>query len=107
MLKGDFFPPKLFLTLFSNIDIILESDPDPNVAKILDPDQNSMYRIWIHNTAQKPVMFTWECRWEGQYRGVAKPDLAKPQVSMVEEEHPQKPACADGRDNIMSSLILA
>ena len=28
-------------------------DLDPNLAKILDPDPNSMYSIWIHNTAQK------------------------------------------------------
>ena len=30
--------------------------PDPNWAKIQDPDPNSMYSIWIHNTASCQVI---------------------------------------------------
>ena len=42
-----------FFSFFS----LLTPDPDPNWGKILDPDPetNSMYSIWINNTAFKPV----------------------------------------------------
>ena len=48
---------KLFLIFSSKIDSIT-LDPDPNWAKILDPDPNSMYLDpQVHNTCLSPNIF--------------------------------------------------
>ena len=52
--KENYFYLKLFLIIFFKIDsktLYLDPDLDPNWGKILDPDPNQMYCIWIHNTA--------------------------------------------------------
>ena len=52
--KENYFSLKLFKKISFKVDsIALDPDPDPNWAKILDPDPNSMYSIWIHNTGVK------------------------------------------------------
>ena len=52
--KENCFYLKLFLiSSFKNDSITMDPDPDPNWAKILDPDPNSMYldpQHWLYHS---------------------------------------------------------
>ena len=42
-----------------SITLDMDPEPDPNWAKILDPDLNSMYSNWIHNTVLQDASSAW------------------------------------------------